>query len=66
MERKIGEVFKCGNNSVITVESSKGAYRCPDCDLWKVACEKLEKETGECDDLGRQDGKNVIFRKVKK
>ena len=63
MERKIGEVFECGDVKleVVKVEITD---RCADCYFRKsILCIRPESVTGSCY-THRSDGNSVIFREV--
>ena len=64
MERKIGEEFYCKGKTFKAVEVS--FCLCEGCDLGGIEnCTQLFNTIGNCVDLFREDGKNVIFKEVK-
>lgn len=60
MERKIGEIFKHGDEWYQCVESSG----CALCAFNETGCNDID--TGNCEVNGRSDGKSVVFRELEK
>lgn len=73
MERKIGEIFEYNGTTLEVVEQSienKDITRvCKGCyfnENFTIDCYEEHKITGECSCYLRIDGKEVIFKEVKK
>lgn len=64
MERKIGDTFNY-EGTLIKVEESRNTGGCPDCIFHNQPCweDNIRNLTGDCDEMYRKDGKNVIFVK---
>ena len=60
MERKIGEIFKHGDEWYQCVESSG----CARCAFAETDCNDID--TGYCEGYKRSDGKSVLFKKLEK
>ena len=60
MERKIGEIFEYDGEWYQCVENDKNS--CEDCDFTEY-CDLYD---GACDSTGREDGKSICFKKLKK
>ncbi|MGL5232807.1 MAG: hypothetical protein ACRC7W_05710 [Fusobacteriaceae bacterium] len=69
MERKIGEVFEF-KGVMLRVEEEK--YMCKSCHFYHInsqddeSCENNYKIIGQCTDVFRDDGLNIIFVEVQK
>ena len=64
MERKIGETFDCNGFKLCVKEDIDC---CIGCFFYEnnISCSSYHGDTGECDCIGRTDGKSVIFEEVK-
>ena len=60
MERKIGETFNIGKEEFQCVERLN--LDCVGCSFRVINCWELIDDLGECNELRRTDGKNVIFK----
>lgn len=65
-EFEIGEKIQLGNSSLIVEETHK--YECNICFFYNLCRTECYKEVtdmiGECTNIKREDGKNVVFVKV--
>lgn len=62
MERKIGEIFKIGNEKFQCLEHLN--FDCETCCFRVTTCWYYFYELGACDYFRRTDGKNVIFKRL--
>ena len=64
MERKIGETFDCNGVKLCVKEDIDC---CIGCFFYEnnISCSSCHGDIGECDRIGRTDGKSVIFEEVK-
>lgn len=62
MERKIGEIFKIGEQKFQCVERLN--FDCVRCGFIGTKCWNYFDKLGACDEFRRTDGKNVIFRLI--
>ena len=67
MERQIGEIFT-DNGVGLEVVEEEDTGNCVGChyDIQEIGCTKNEKYVGSCAFCFRKDGKDVIFKQVKK
>lgn len=68
MTRKIGEIFKDGENTYIVVQTDKKyPMKCYNCDYFhysQIICGGNLRITGDCILNYRDDNNSVIFKKI--